>query len=1086
MTISEYLGNLNQRYKTGISREHSYRGGLQTLLESMLDNVLVTNEPARIECGAPDYILTNKSIPVGYIEAKDIGEPLKGKKHKEQFERYKASLPNLIITDYLDFYLYREGDFVTSIRIADTEDGSIQPRPHKFAQFKNLINDFATHTAQTITSSSKLSKMMAGKARLLSTIIENALNSDAVDNQVNEAANNTLREQLEAFQNVLIHDIDAKEFADIYAQTIAYGMFAARLHDPTLDSFSRFEAAQLIPKTNPFLRKLFQYIAGYDLDERVDWVVDALADIFRATDVATLLKDFGKATQQNDPIIHFYENFLAEFDPALRKSRGVWYTPEPVVNFIVRAVDDILKDEFDLTDGLADTTKTTVTVKTDVPDKRTASGYKHEEQEVHKVQILDPAAGTGTFLAEVINQIHSKFEGQKGIWPSYVENHLIPRLNGFELLMASYAMAHLKLDLLLRETGYNREANQRFRVYLTNSLEEHHPDTGTLFASWLSEEANQANHVKRDTPVMVVMGNPPYSGISSNMGEWISNLIEDYKYVDGEHFGERKHWLHDDYVKFIRYGQHFVEKNGEGVLAYINNHGFLDNPTFRGMRWNLLKTFNKIFIVDLHGNSLKKEKTPEDNKDENVFDIQTGVSINIFVKSDEKNSKDLGKIYHTDFWGRRGEKYSKLWDNGLKEIDFQEVNYKDPSYYFIPKEEEGKKEYKKGFNLDEVFPNSKTGIVTMGDTFIISQKKERLKNRINDFLRSEYTEEELRDKYGLGKNYPGWILENKIEIKVSESDFVKIAYRPFDTQWTIFDNQLLWRWRYDTMQHFINSENVGLVFARQSTDKYWTGIQIVDTIVDNRFHFSQKGIPQEAPLYLYPNDDQQTLGDKPERKPNLDPKIIHQIANGIDLTFTPEKEDTKGTFAPIDLLDYIYTVLHSPTYREKYKEFLKIDFPRVPYPTDAETFWQLVELGSELREIHLLEHPIINNFITTYPVEGSNEITKRLTKTKPGFILYDEEKEDEDEAPTHTPDYHRYPGERLGKIQINDEQYFGMVPEKAWNFYIGGYQPAEKWLKDRRDRELSFEEIQHYQRIIVALMETDQIMGEIDTFDFEK
>lgn len=518
MTLSEYVASLNERYTTGISREHSYRGDLQNLLESMLDNVLVTNEPARIDCGAPDYILTNKGIPVGYMEAKDIGEPLTGKKHKEQFDRYKESLPNLIITDYLDFHLYREGEFVTSISIAERDNGTIESKAQNFDQFKDLINDFATHTARTITSSSKLSGMMAGKARLLSTIIENALKSDADDNQVNEAANNTLREQLEAFQNVLIHDIDAKEFADIYAQTIAYGMFAARLHDPTLDSFSRQEAAQLIPKTNPFLRKLFQYIAGYDLDERIDWIVDALADIFRATDVAALLKDFGKSTRQNDPIIHFYETFLAEFDPDLRKSRGVWYTPEPVVNFIVRAVDDILKEEFDLSDGLADTSKTTVKVNTDVKDNRSSTGYRQEEKEVHKVQILDPAAGTGTFLAEAIKQIHSKFEGQKGIWPSYVENHLIPRLNGFELLMASYAMAHLKLDMLLRETGYNREANQRFRVYLTNSLEEHHPDTGTLFASWLSEEANQANHVKRDTPVMVVMGNPPYSVSSSNKG----------------------------------------------------------------------------------------------------------------------------------------------------------------------------------------------------------------------------------------------------------------------------------------------------------------------------------------------------------------------------------------------------------------------------------------------------------------------------------------------------------------------------------------------------------------------------------------
>lgn len=537
MTLQEYVDQLSVRYQSGISREHSYRGDLQTLLSKVLPDLLITNEPARSDVGAPDYILTKGKIPVGYIEAKDIGDSdLEGKnKNKEQFNRYKTGLPNLIFTDYLNFRLYQDGEFVTSISIAEIQDGKIVGRSENYDRFTNIIKDFGTHIGQTIRSANKLSKMMAGKARILADVIEKALNADEEQqkNKVNESANNTLREQLTAFQNVLIHDIGAKEFADIYAQTIAYGMFAARLHDPTLDTFDRHEAASLIPKTNPFLRKLFQYIAGYDLDDRIVWVVDGLADIFRATDVDGLLKNFGKATQQQDPIIHFYETFLAEYDPKLRKSRGVWYTPEPVVNFIVRAVDDILKDEFGLKDGLADTSKTKVKVKVPTHDKRHKGGMVEEEREVHKVQILDPAAGTGTFLAEVIKQIYSKFEGLQGIWATYVEEHLIPRLNGFEILMASYAMAHLKLDLLLRETGVEPSGSERFRVYLTNSLEEHHPDTGTLFAGWLSEEANEANHIKRDTPVMVVLGNPPYSGESQNKGDWIMNLMKDYKKEPG-------------------------------------------------------------------------------------------------------------------------------------------------------------------------------------------------------------------------------------------------------------------------------------------------------------------------------------------------------------------------------------------------------------------------------------------------------------------------------------------------------------------------------------------------------------------------
>ncbi|MDN6343085.1 MAG: N-6 DNA methylase, partial [Lactococcus lactis] len=558
MPIHQYIDSINQRYQLGNSTEHTFRGDLQNLIETLVPEVRATNEPKRQSCGAPDYILTKKDIPVGFIEAKDIGDhDLIGKKksgNKEQFDRYKASLDNLIFTDYINFYLYHEGELVTNIAIAELDGNKIKALPENFEAFENIIKNFSVRISQSIKSPKRLAEMMAGKARLLSDIIGKALTSDEINEE-----NSTLKDQKQAFKEILIHDITPKSFADVYAQTIAYGMFAARLHDPTLDNFSRQEAAELIPKSNPFLRKLFGYIAGPDIDDRIKWVVDSLTDIFLACNVEKILENYGKKTKMENPIIHFYETFLAEYDPKLRKAKGVWYTPEPVVDFIVRAVDDVLKTEFDLPQGLADTSKTKIKVNTQIPDKRSSTGYKQEEKEVHKVQVLDPATGTGTFLAEVVKHIHKKFKGQQGIWTQYVEKHLLPRLNGFELLMASYAMAHLQIDLLLKETGFQPQSNQRTRIYLTNSLEEYHQDTGTLFANWLSSEANEANHIKRDTPVMCVIGNPPYSGISSNNGKWISDLIEDYKYVDGVHFNERKHWLNDDYVKFLRYGQHFIE-----------------------------------------------------------------------------------------------------------------------------------------------------------------------------------------------------------------------------------------------------------------------------------------------------------------------------------------------------------------------------------------------------------------------------------------------------------------------------------------------------------------------------------------------
>jgi len=656
MSIQEYIKSINKRYKAGNATEHSYRGDLQVLLQELAPQVEVTNEPQRILCGAPDYILTRKGIPVGYIEAKDIGKSLDSKLYHEQFTRYRSGLSNLIITDYLEFRLYRDGVFATSVTLAEALDASIVANPENFAAFTELIRDFSRYEGQTITSASKLSKMMAAKARLLAEVLEKALGSSEGELlMLHYEADNSLKEQLEGFKQILIHDITAKQFADIYAQTIAYGMFAARLHDPTLEDFNRREAAELIPKTNPFLRKLFQYIAGYDLDSRMVWIVDALADLFKATDVASLLKDFGKATQQHDPIIHFYETFLAEYDPALRKSRGVWYTPEPVVNFIVRAVDEILKQEFGLRDGLADTSKTTIELKRPTTDKRSKDGYTTQQLEMHKVQMLDPATGTGTFLAEIIKHIHKQFAGQEGVWSNYVENHLIPRLNGFEILMASYAMAHLKLDLLLAETGYKPTGEQRFRVFLTNSLEEHHPETGTLFASWLSQEANEANYIKRDTPVMVVLGNPPYSVSSSNKSEWIERLIADYKKDLNE---KNIQPLSDDYIKFIRFGQHFIDKNGEGVLAFISNNSFIDGLIHRQMRKNLLESFDKIYILDLHGNSKKKEVCPDGSVDQNVFDIMQGVSINIFIKTGKKANNELAEVFHYDLFGKREYKYS--------------------------------------------------------------------------------------------------------------------------------------------------------------------------------------------------------------------------------------------------------------------------------------------------------------------------------------------------------------------------------------------------------------------------------------------
>ncbi|NLW32960.1 MAG: N-6 DNA methylase [Fibrobacter sp.] len=1017
MDIREYVNQVSKKYTSGISTEHTYRGYLQTLIESLVSKISVTNEPQRIKCGSPDYIITRKEIPVGYIEAKDVGADLDSKNYQEQFERYKNSLSNLIITDYLEFRFYRDGDLLNKVRIGEIKGKKITLIEERIDEFDTLIKDFCDSTGQTIKSSSKLSKIMAGKARLLAKVIETALSEDEGNRE-----NNALRDQLEAFQQILIHDLKIKEFSDIYAQTITYGMFAARLHDDSMDTFSRIEAATLIPKTNPFLRKLFQYIAGYDLDDRIKWIVDDLADVFRATNVSDLLKDFGKATKQSDPIIHFYETFLSEYDPALRKSRGVWYTPEPVVNFIVRAVDDILKQEFGLKDGLADTSKTEIEVATQTFDKK-KQAYKKEKVIVHKVQILDPATGTGTFLAEVIKHVYKNFEGQQGIWNQYVDKHLIPRLHGFEILMASYAMAHLKLDLLLGETGYKSNKDQRFKVYLTNSLEEHHPDTGTLFANWLSEEANEANHVKRDTPVMCVIGNPPYSVSSTNRGEWINKLLEDYK----KDLKEKSYnSLSDDYVKFIRYGQYFIEKNGSGILAYISNNSFTDGIVFRKMRENLLNTFDKIYILNLHGNSKKKEVCPDGSPDQNVFDIMQGVSINLFVKTGKKKANELGNVLTCDLQAKREQKYNFVTKNSLGTIKWRSLKNKAPEYFFVIKNYIDEDGYKAGFIIDELFTVKAAGIKTHRDAIVIGFTTKELMVQLQQHEKNDYSYEKCKC----------------------------ITYRPFDERIIYYDTELVVRHRKEQIKHSFQ-DNFSLLAGRQTKTPLITHFFISRTISEMKTAESSTG-SYHFPLYLYPDSDSSQsdmFSSGSSRVPNLNMDIVKQIGEGLSLTFTPEKEgNSKKKFAPIDILDYIYAVLHSPSYREKNKEFLKIDFPRVHYPKDKEIFWKLVKLGGELREIHILESPVVEKLITKYPKDGNNEV---------GKIEYKDL-----------------------KVWINPDQYFENVPQVAWEFFIGGYQPAQKWLKDRKGRELSYEDIVHYQKIIVALVKTDEIMKKIDEVDF--
>ena len=1014
--ISEYIKELNRLFQTHITTEHSFRPALQRLLQSCT-GCTVVNEQSHIDCGAPDLTLLRKGMAVAYIEAKDLEDgDLDGrKKNKEQFDRYKASLDTIIFTDYLDFHLYEHGEWKQSVRLAEIQGNKIRLSDEQ--RFIALMEHLKIVQAQRITSASKLAQLMAGKARLLRDIIEQALIQDG-------DSPTELRSYMEAFRQVLIHDITPKTFADIYAQTIAYGMFAARLHDETPEDFTRAEAAFLIPKSNPFLRKVFQQIAGYDLDERIAWIVDDLVSAFAAADMEHIMEGFGKSTQQTDPMIHFYEDFLFQYDPAAKKQCGVYYTPQPVVEFIVRAVDDILRTEFNLSMGLADTSKVEV-------EQEIEQDSKHRKEKVlkHRVQVLDPATGTGTFLAETVRQIKRDLGGQMGAWSSYVPEHLLPRLHGFELMMAPYTIAHLKMDM---EIGM--PAQQRLRVYLTNSLEEANPDANTLFGHYLAEEAGEASNIKKSAPVMIVIGNPPYSVSSNNKGEWISKLLDDYK----KNLNERNiQPLSDDYIKFIRLAQHYVEKNGEGIVAYISNNSFIDGLIHRQMRSELMRVFDKIYILDLHGNARKNETAPDGSKDENVFDIMQGVSINIFVKKAAK-SKVPAEIYHYDLYGTRDTKYAYLKDHSLSTVEWSKLSPQAPSFFFVPKDFSQQEEYEKGFKVDELLRLFKTGIETGRDDLFVSNTKDVGLVKMREVLEDNRV---LLEKYKIKPDGSFRIHQHIGNVSLSPEKLIPIHYRPFDKRYVYYDENILRRPFYEVMRHFINhKDNLALCTCRQQTTFDFQHILVADSITERCYVSLQTGeVTYVFPLYLYPEEG----SIETERRPNLDETIWKRINTACGHEATPE-----------DIFDYIYGVLHSPHYREKYKEFLKVDFPRIPYPKNADEFEHFRTAGHQLRELHLM-HEVPESEVM-FPEEGS------MMVEKVEYIL------------SIAPECHS------GSVFINEKQYFANVPVEAWNMYIGGYQPAQKWLKDRKGRTLSTEDILHYEKIISVLLETARIMKTID------
>ncbi len=910
---------------------------------------------------------------------------------------------------------------------------------------KQWSRAFTLQHREVITTSKELSIRLAELAHAIRERIKNVLTIETEEGHITKL--------FEAFQKALVHDLDADGFADMYAQTIAYGLLSARITDPNKKTVDDFAGHM---RTNPLLRNLmetFLWTGGKnDKTSRVGIDFDELgvAEVMELLDNANMeavIRDFGDHNPREDPVIHFYEHFLAAYDKEQKVSRGVFYTPRPVVSYIVRSVNELLRTEFGLADGLADVSTWGEMAKRN-KDLTIPEGVSLDQV---FVQILDPATGTGTFLVEVIDVIYNtlvkKWQAQghrnsdvKALWNEYVPRHLLPRLHGYELLMAPYAIAHLKISLKLYETGYRFGSEERAQIYLTNALEPAHDFSGVMgFAiPALAHEAQAVNQIKgKQQRFTVIIGNPPYSGHSANKGRWIRNLlrgsvgdgrVENYFEVDGSPLRERQlKWLNDDYVKFLRLAHYQIERTGRGVVSFITNHSYLDNPTFRGMRESLTTTFPLMFLLDLHGNSKKKERTPDGGKDENVFDIQQGVAISLLVKPTETRKHRCG---HIDLWGSRERtdidgKYSWLVGNDVSSVTWNPLSPKAPLRLFVPRDEALHEEYEIGWSLTNIFPVNSVGIVTARDNLAIQLTARDMEQIVADFAARET--EEARTFYDLGKDVQGWKVRLAQEdVQSGNGRICPVLYRPFDRRFTYYTGKtrgFISRPCTKVMRHVLAGDNLGLISVRQVAEGFFNHVCAARSIVEFRTTLSNKGGSYFFPLYTYPLETLATVSTV--REPNLDREFVEAIGSAIHLDFTSDGLGNLDTdFGSEDVFNYIYAVLHSPEYRHRYADFLKSDFPRIPLPDNSALFADLGRTGKHLVSLHLMEVEGTDAHVIFPNTAGSNQVEKvRYTLPK---------------------------SDLPGRVSINDQQYFEGLEPEVWAFTMGGYRPAEKWLKDRK------------------------------------
>ena len=1023
---------------TAENTEHTLRGSLENLLNAIAAkeklNLSIIHEPKRdkTKLGAPDFKIKLNEAILGYLETKPIGENLDTVLQSSQIAKYKQLSGNLILTDYLEWIWLRDGEIFKRETLGYPNDaGNHRARldPDKGKKVAKLIASFLSIPPAKLGSTNILSRALAVRCHDLRDFLLAEL-----ERQENVHQEGRLYGLYAVFKKEVFQELSLKEFADAFAQTLGYGLFLAKLNAGETIVVTLANAKNYISTNFALIRELVAFLDELEQEDYrgIKWLVEEILGIMNTLDLTAIHEDLAFTKRQGklfpptederllfakDPYVYFYEDFLQVYDEETRKSRGVYYTPPPVVHFIVRAVNDILKDTFGITNGLADRKRVTV---------------------------LDFATGTGTFLLEVLQQIFEMVS--EGIRAQIVKEHVLKNLYGFEYLIAPYTIAHLKLSQFLHDKGYTMQSGERLNIYLTNTLEPIEPQRNLLLPA-LSREVEAAQEIK-EQPILVIIGNPPYNVKSRNKGRWITNLLKDaYFKIDGKELEEKnpKNLL-DDYVKFIRFAQWKMGQVEEGVVGIITNHSFLNNPTFRGMRQSLMHTFDQMYLMDLHGHTNKKESIPEGGKDGNVFDIEQGVAISLLVK---KKGRPRA-VYHADLWGTRNEKYRALLETKKDGVEWTELHPSAPFYLFIPQDEGWREEYEQGWRVTDIFKVQSTGIKTHRDHFVTDFEENDLRKRIEEYCDLSISDEEIAKKYFL-KTTKEWNLSDRRKSLSADKDyyvaFTRLLYRPFDTIAYFNHNDAVNRPRNEVMHHMIGNQNIGLVTVRQVTAGRFNHVTCSSVPIEMKTCSHDRGT-NLFPLYLYPQPngreksqsrffEETDLFQGKERIENFSPKFREFITAKYQHQYSPE-----------EILSYIYAILHSPTYRQKYIDFLKIDFPRIPFVDAHEVFNTLSHLGSELIQAHLLK--TIPNALTVDVSVGTFKV--------------------------ETPRYD-VQNERL---YINETQHFSSVSQDVWSFHIGGYQVLDKYFKSRKGRTLSLDEIEHVQNVVNVLSFTIGQMQRID------